>query len=199
MSPRPDVSEERKDQIIEAAVSVFARDGFGDARMDDIADESGLSKGALYWYFKNKDAIISAIFDSVFRREISKIRKLEEEKLPARDMLQVYVDLVVKDLKTMEPIMPILYDFMAMGFRRKNIRKLIQRSFQEFIQATEPVIRRGIDHGEFINVDPAEAALTLGAIFEGSILLWSYDPDRIDLKNLIESSINLLLEGLENK
>jgi AcrR family transcriptional regulator len=199
MSPRPDVSEERKDQIIEAAVSVFARDGFGDARMDDIADESGLSKGALYWYFKSKDAIISAIFDSVFRREISKIRKLEEEKLPARDMLQVYVDLVVKDLKTMEPIMPILYDFMAMGFRRKNIRKLIQRSFQEFIQATEPVIRRGIDNGEFINVDPAEAALTLGAIFEGSILLWSYDPDRIDLKNLIESSINLLLEGLENK
>jgi AcrR family transcriptional regulator len=199
MPPKPDVSEERKDQIIEAAVNVFAREGFGHARMDDIAEEAGLSKGALYWYFKSKDAIISTIFESVFRREISRIQKMEASDLPAREMLQEYVDLVVKDLEAMEPIMPILYEFMAMAFRRKSIRVTIQKVFGEFLDVTEPLIQRGIDKGDFKNVDPLEASLTMGAIFEGAILVWSYAPEKINIKDLIESSINLLLEGLENK
>jgi len=55
MSPRPDVSEERKNQILDAAGKVFARLGFQKTRMDDIVEESGLSKGTLYWYFKSKD------------------------------------------------------------------------------------------------------------------------------------------------
>lgn len=51
MSPRPDVSEERKNQILEAAIAVFARLGFQQTRMDDIAEQAGLCKGALYLYY----------------------------------------------------------------------------------------------------------------------------------------------------
>ena len=54
MSPRPDVSEERRSQIIELAIQVFVRDGFSKSRMDDVAKESGLSKGLLYWILKVK-------------------------------------------------------------------------------------------------------------------------------------------------
>jgi AcrR family transcriptional regulator len=167
--------------------------------MDDIADEAGLSKGALYWYFKSKDAIISTILDSVFSREISRIRKMVDVDLPAREMLQVYIDSVTEDLVAMKPIMPILFEFIAMGFRQKSIHKSMQKYFNEFMKVTEPLIQRGIDKGEFNRVDPVEASQTLGAIFEGSILLWSYDPENIDVKELIESSVDLLLEGLEKK
>lgn len=76
MSPRPDVSEERKEQIIDAATHVFARSGYAKARMDDIAKETGVSKGTLYWYFKNKDAILLAILDNLLDRELAAIRKL---------------------------------------------------------------------------------------------------------------------------
>ncbi len=199
MPPKPDVSEERKLQIIEAAVSVFAREGFGKARMDDIAEEAGLSKGTLYWYFNSKDTIISSIMDSIFSREISRLRKLEDTDLPAKEMLKIYIETVTEDLRKMEPILPILYEFMAMGFRQKSIHKSLQKNFREFMRVTEPLIQRGIDKGEFKNVDPIDASYTLGAIFEGSILLWSYDPEKIDIKDLIESSVNLVLEGLENK
>ena len=54
MSPRPDVSKERKQQILDAAEDVFTRKGLDNARMDDIAKRTGLSKGSLYWYFKSK-------------------------------------------------------------------------------------------------------------------------------------------------
>ena len=69
MSPKPDVSDERKDQIMNAAEEVFAQKGFSDARMDDIAEETGLSKGTLYLYYKSKDDLIIAILDRIFQHE----------------------------------------------------------------------------------------------------------------------------------
>src|SRR4051812_8843758 len=76
MSPRPDVSETRKSQILQAAMTVFTRLGLERARMDDIVAESGLSKGALYCYFKSKDDLIAAALDSVFTRELGNLEAL---------------------------------------------------------------------------------------------------------------------------
>ena len=59
MARTPKIVEDRKEQIIDAAMAVFARLGFHEARMDDIAQEAGLSKAALYLYYKSKDAIIA--------------------------------------------------------------------------------------------------------------------------------------------
>ena len=69
MSPRPDVSDERRTQILEAAMTVFDQ-----ARMDDIAQEFGLSKGALYLYYKSKDATLSAILQFFFSRAMKKLQ-----------------------------------------------------------------------------------------------------------------------------
>jgi AcrR family transcriptional regulator len=80
MSPRPDVSEERRNQILEAAMAVFARQGFEQARMDDIAQQVGLSKGTLYLYFKSKDAIISAILQFFIAQEKKLHGFLESEE-----------------------------------------------------------------------------------------------------------------------
>jgi len=71
--PRPDISEERKTQILSAATKVFTKHAFAEARMDDIVAESGLSKGSLYWYFDSKDAIIISILDQVFEWETAQV------------------------------------------------------------------------------------------------------------------------------
>lgn len=66
MSPRPDVSAERRTQIIQAALVCFTRKGYNNTTMDDIVAESGLSKGTLYWYFESKDALFASALMSVF-------------------------------------------------------------------------------------------------------------------------------------
>ena len=55
--------EERQSQIMEAAMKVFTQKGFACARMDDIVEESGLSKGAIYHYYSGKKDIILALID----------------------------------------------------------------------------------------------------------------------------------------
>ena len=65
MTPTPDAYvEAREDEIRDAAFRVFVRKGIEPARMQDIADEAGLSAGALYRYFESKDALTRSVFQS---------------------------------------------------------------------------------------------------------------------------------------
>lgn len=199
MSPRQDVSEERKSQILAAATKVFSERGFADARMDDIVAESGLSKGALYWYFDSKDAIIISILDHIFDYETSHVRKLVEKEDSAGKKLQVLIETTIQDLKKMKPLMPIFFDFWSLSTRNKTINQAIQRYYQSFFDMIEPIIEQGIALDEFRQVDVKETVVAIGAILEGTILLNFYFSDLIDFEKQFRSNLNFLLEGLEKK
>src|SRR2546429_6156000 len=95
MSRHPDTSEIRRNQILDAATKVFVRQGFQHARMDDIVEGSGLSKGTLYWYFKSKEDIINAILHSLFTGELANLENLLEVKGTASErLLQLHSDRV---------------------------------------------------------------------------------------------------------
>ena len=140
MSPRPDVSEERKTQILAAATKVFTERGFADARMDDIVTEAGLSKGALYWYFDSKDAIIISILDQIFDYETGHVRELLKRENSAKLKLEVFIETMVKDLEKMKPLMPIFFDFWSLSLRKKTINQAIKKYYQRFLDMIEPII-----------------------------------------------------------
>ena len=196
MSPRPDVSEERKTQILAAATKVFTERGFADARMDDIVSEAGLSKGALYWYFDSKDAIIISILDQIFDYETGHVRELLEREDSAKLKLEVFIETMVKDLEKMEPLMPIFFDFWSLSVRKKTINQAIKKYYQSFLDLIEPIIEDGIEQGEFRPVGVKETAGAIGAMYEGTILFYVYFPELIDFENQFRSNLELLLEGL---
>jgi AcrR family transcriptional regulator len=195
MAPRPDVSEERKTQILTAATKVFTQRGFSDARMDDIVEESGLSKGALYWYFDSKDAIIISILDQVFDWETSHIRDLLDREDNAKGKLTLFVETSINDLERMKPLMPIFFDFWSLSVRRRNINQAIKRYYQQFLDLVEPIIQEGIDKGEFRPIEAREAAVALGALFEGTILFLIYFPETIDIEKQFRFNLEFALES----
>lgn len=197
MCPRPDVSEARKDQILDAATEIFNQKGFQQARMDDIADESQLSKGALYWYFKSKDEIIIAILDRLFQHEFKDLEKLRAEPLSATESLWIFTERVIQDMNRMLGMIPIAYEFIALAFRSRVVQEAMRRYFNRYLTILVPLIESGIENGEFRAVDPTEVALAAGAIFEGTVLLWVYDRSLVVPERHIRSGIKLLLEGLQ--
>ena len=199
MAPRPDVSEERKKQILEAAISVFARLGFHKARMDDIVEASGLSKGALYWYFDSKDDIIRNIMEYVFGSSMKEFNSLPLPDGSMRAQLVAMLSYSMEEAKQMLEIRPIIYEFFAHAFRDGIIQQTLQEYFRYYTQQMTPIIQQGIDNGEFRQMDAYRAALALGAIFEGMILLWMYDPDSVDIDLHFPIALNLLLDGFERK
>jgi len=126
MSPRPNVTDERTSQIITAAEDVFTKKGFAEARMDDIAEETGLSKGTLYNYFKSKDDLIIAILDRIFQREFRVFDETDFSNMSATETVNLFVDTVAKDIKLMLRLMPIAYEFLALAFRNKTVQKALK-------------------------------------------------------------------------
>ncbi|MCD7060659.1 TetR/AcrR family transcriptional regulator [Pelagibacterium xiamenense] len=64
----------RPDEIVEAALEVFARRGYAAARLDDIAARAGVSKGTLYLYFESKESLFEAVVSQSFAPNIEKVR-----------------------------------------------------------------------------------------------------------------------------
>ena len=197
MSPRPDVSEERKNQILEAAQKTFSKLGFHKARMSDIAQEANLSKGSIYWYFKSKDEIIISLLDKMFVAEFKNLQPLIDEESQAMERLLTYIDHVISDMENTLKWMPLAYNFLALAFRRNTVRMTIRKYYRTHMDIITPIVQQGIDSGEFAVSNAETTAIALSAIVEGTALLWVYDSENIDIEKQIRSSVHLLLDGLK--
>ena len=196
MSPKHDVSEERRDQILEAATIVFSERGIHQTRMADVAEESGVSKGLLYWYFTSKEEIIIAIAQRLFGRELNEVSALAEKDGSARQLLNEFIDIMVIDIARIKPLLPLLYEFFAMVIRQKTAKKIASNMAHQMFADLEKIIRRGIEQGEFREVDPLDTVVAIGAMIEGTYLLWAYDQDLIDIERHTRSGIQLIIDGL---
>src|SRR6202051_2003684 len=63
MARTPKVVEDRREQIIDAAMHVFAQKGYSKATNKDIAYEAGITPGLIYYYFESKEALLNAILE----------------------------------------------------------------------------------------------------------------------------------------
>jgi AcrR family transcriptional regulator len=197
LSPRPDVSEERKQQITEAATTVFSRLGFHKARIDDIAAEAGLSKGTLYLYFKSKDEIIASLLAKLFDRELSILHTLQKDTRPSAERLLDFIEYSINDILKWQRFMPIMYEFLSRISRQSVVQQAFKNYFRSYMEIFTPIIQQGIDSGEFKAVDAYEIAIAIGAIIEGTILLWVYDSEMVNLQRHVSSGVQLLLEGIK--
>jgi AcrR family transcriptional regulator len=197
MSPRPNVSDQRKDQILNAAEQVFTKKGLDQTRMDDIAEETGLSKGTLYLYFKSKDDLIIAILERIFQGVFKQLYARKNNQFSATEAISQFTEEAIRDYKYMLRILPIAYEFLALAFRNKTVRNALKKYLRAYMNVLIPIIQRGIDAGEFRQVDAQDVAIAAGAIYEGTVLLWVYDNTLIDFEKNIRTGIKLLLEGIQ--
>src|SRR5437667_4531330 len=90
MLPRA-VSErttDRRAELLEAAVRVFAAKGFHASRVGDIAEEAGVAHGLLYHYFRSKEEVLETIFRETWGGLVVETQRIEESGAPLREQLQ---------------------------------------------------------------------------------------------------------------
>lgn len=196
MATKDKLEKERKKQILDAAEHVFSERGFDKARMDDIVEASGLSKGALYWYYKSKDAIIRALLDRVFISEMADAEELVDMLGSASERLKLFVESAVREYKRFEKLLPLAYEFIALAYRSKAVRDTLTGYFDHYTELVAEVIQQGVESGEFKPCDPQAVATALIGMYEGMALIWFLDPQKIDWDRMSEDPLNLFLEGL---
>jgi AcrR family transcriptional regulator len=197
MAPRPDVSDERRQQIMNAAFAVFSQQGFERASMDDIAKEAGVSKGALYLYYKSKDAIIAKLLQLFFDQALKQIRVLNTGEGSVSEQLLGFTRVLIREMDRMAAMQPISLQFYAIAARHATMRQHLRAYFAQYRMLMEEVIQRGVTQGEFrADTNPGESAIALTALLEGLALLWLIDPQATDWHTQAEASTRLFLRGL---
>ena len=196
MDSQTGLKQERRKQILDAAEKVFTQREFNKARMDDIVAESGLSKGALYWYYKSKDEIILALMDRFFAGELQAEEELISTEGDARQQLDVFFDAAFKDIRRFEERMSLGYEFFSLAARTEEVRDAIRGYYRRYQAILSQIIQQGIDSGEFIPIDPDDAATAAISILEGMALLWFIDPEILDWDRIGDLPTRIFLQGI---
>jgi AcrR family transcriptional regulator len=195
---RQDISEERRAQIMEAALEVFARQGFHQARMDDIAQASGLSKGALYLYYKSKDAIIGALMRSVFSVFLRGVRSIETADGSARERILTLSNRFADEMERLTPALGVLLEFYSVAARDRTVRSYIGEMYTDFESLLARVIEQGMEGGEFRQGNANDMAMSLIAIWEGITIIWVMANDHIQVRAQSRITITTFLDGMRS-
>jgi TetR/AcrR family transcriptional regulator, fatty acid metabolism regulator protein len=79
---------DRRQELLDAAVQVFARKGFRAARVGDIAEQAGVAHGLLYHYFRSKDEVLETIFRDTWQLLVAETERIQESGAPLPEQLR---------------------------------------------------------------------------------------------------------------
>jgi AcrR family transcriptional regulator len=103
---RPAIDKRRV--ILDAAVRVFARQGFHTCRVSDIADEAGVAYGLVYHYFQSKDEVLDTLFLERWGVMLDAIREIDARPAPAREKLEAIASFIVESYRHDPELMKVI-------------------------------------------------------------------------------------------
>jgi TetR/AcrR family transcriptional regulator, fatty acid metabolism regulator protein len=192
---RSEVRNERRNQILDAAERVFARNGFAESRMEQIVEEANVSKGSIYWYFKSKDEIIDASLARMFDRSLQDVMEQLKSDRPVVERIMTVARHATEQMRNARQLAGVELEAYAMAARNRSMRRRAGGYFDTYIDSFAKLIADGIERGELRSVDPRRTAISGVALFEGLTLLWVVNPD-LDFENLLSHAAGLMLATL---
>jgi len=149
--------EESRAAILEAAAREFAAYGIAGARTDAIAREARVNKALLYYYFKDKETLYTAVLDNAFSGLKNAVFEVLDSALSAREKMLAYVGAYF-DFIASNQLYPRLMQREMMAAREGHsvhIDKIVKNYIQPIFVRVSEVMRDGIAQGEFRPVNPA--------------------------------------------
>lgn len=193
--------EERPDEILAAALTVFARDGFAAARLDEIADRAGCTKGTIYVYFDSKEDLFKAVVRKLIVPSFRKVEVvLQDESLDTVTRIKFFIEAAYREIVENSLHVAMMRLLIADGPKFPDLVDFyleeVKRPGHEILEA---VIARGIERGELRPIAPDVATHVLIApiLAEGvRRLLHAGGRQVVDPDRLRETHLDLVLNGL---
>jgi len=196
-APAPPVDKRR--QILDAAIRVFARQGFHSTRVSDIADEAGVAYGLVYHYFKSKDEVLNELFTERWSLLLAAIGEADSGGASPRVKLEAVAGFIVDSYRHDPELMKVIIVEVtraANSFGRTHLAE-IRRAYDSIAK----IVAEGQESGEFRrDVDPNFASMSFYGAIEQLLSGWIFelipasDADFDRAKTLVVATI---CDGLE--
>ncbi|HYM59156.1 MAG TPA: TetR/AcrR family transcriptional regulator [Solirubrobacteraceae bacterium] len=159
--------------ILDAAVRVFARQGFHTCRVSDIADEAGVAYGLVYHYFQSKDEVLNTLFLERWDVMLEAIREIDAEDIPAREKLSAIASFIVDSYRHDPELMKVIIVEVtraANSFGQTHLSKI-----GEAYSQIADIVRKAQADGSFSSaVTPEFAALAFYGAIEQVLTGWIF-------------------------
>jgi TetR/AcrR family transcriptional regulator, fatty acid metabolism regulator protein len=197
MAQAPPVDKRR--QILDAAIRVFARQGFHSTRVADIADEAGVAYGLVYHYFRSKDEVLNELFSERWSLLLAAIEEADAGDAPARDKLAAVASFIVESYRHDPELMKVIIVEVtraANSFGRTHLPE-IRQAYESIAR----IVAEGQAAGAFRrDIDPTFASMSFYGAIEQLLSGWIFelipasDADFEGAKELVMATI---CDGLE--
>jgi AcrR family transcriptional regulator len=191
---------DRPDEIVAAALHIFAEKGFAATRLDDIAVRAGVSKGAIYLYFATKEDIFRAVVEHAVAPNLAGLRALAPQAETFADIARFFSRNVVVRLAD-SPIGGVVKMVIAEARNFPELARIWHdRLVVPALGAMTMAIAAGQARGEIRPGDPRQYAISLiSPLLVGVIWRETFAPigaEPFDLPALAEQHVETLLRGM---
>src|SRR6478736_3191824 len=199
MAKAPTAAVDKRRQILDAAVRVFARQGFHSARVSDIADEAGVAYGLVYHYFPSKDEVLNELFSVRWSLLLAAIDEIDRSDASPRDKLAAVAGFIVDSYRYDPELMKVIIVEVtraANSFGRTHLPEI--RSAYDSIAK---IVADGQEEGVFRrDVDPSFASMSFYGAIEQLLSGWIFElipADAADYERAKELVVATICDGLE--
>jgi len=190
--------EERRSQIMDAAISCFAENGYYETSMDDIVRATGLSKGSLYWHFPSKRDLFRSLIESWIAEIVTGLPERLAASRTAFEKLEAMLDAGRDTVAARPELVRAQLEFMAQAVRDPEIKEWFRQTYVTQRAFLAQILQEGIDSGEFRPVPVEAAASMVMAYADGTWLQREYHGTCDDIGVLIDevkSTLQALLKA----
>jgi AcrR family transcriptional regulator len=163
------ITGDKRRVLLDAAVRVFARKGYHQARVGDIAEEAGVAHGLLYHYFSSKEEVLETIFRDTWTDLLAAVREVEASGEPAREQLRRVAAILLRAWRRDPDLVRVLVREVT---RSAEVGKRVAEIGDAFA-AIERIVRRGQADGAFREeLDPRLASVVFYGALEEVLTGW---------------------------
>ena len=173
-TPKGAAAADKRRLILDAAVRVFARQGYGGCRVSDIADEAGVAYGLVYHYFRSKDAVLDTLFLERWNVLVDVIRDVERRPAPVPEKLEAIAGFIIDSYRYDPNLMKVIIVEVtraANTFGRTHLGKI-----REAYDAIADIVEEGQQRGEVrTDITAQFAAMAFYGAIEQVLTGWIFD------------------------
>ncbi len=190
---------DKRQNILDAAVRVFARQGFHSTRVSDIADEAGVAYGLVYHYFSSKDEVLNELFSERWSLLLAAIEEADASAESPRSKLAAVAAFIVDSYRHDPELMKVIIVEVtraANSFGRTHLPE-IRRAYDSITK----IVADGQEAGAFRrDIDPAFASMSFYGAIEQLLSGWIFEvmpSSSADFDEAKELVVATICDGLE--
>lgn len=196
---RQNIGDERKLQIVTAALELFLKKGILNVSMNEVIENSGLSKGGVYHHFKNKNEIICAIIQVFCDFKILMMSHfLSSKEQTVKHQMNTLLSEAPEPSQDTSEWRRLGFDFISLAADNPEQKKILSDFYKRLTHIMFLMLKNGQDKGEIkASVDPFQVAMGVVAIFDGQGIAGIFNADSdLDLSYIAKTTVMQLLDGI---